>query len=197
MEARLVQSCPDLKSRPGVDLPEFVFLGRSNCGKSSLINFVLRTRNLARTSSQPGKTRLLNYYLVDERYYLVDLPGYGFAKVSREQRARWWDLFRALLAETVRPLAVVHLMDVRHRPTDQDREVAGWIRDSRHACAVAVTKIDKVGTPTLVARYGQIITDLALPADTPFIPTSAVKGIGRNELLGWMDAALAGARGNV
>jgi GTP-binding protein len=98
-----------------------------------------------------------------------------------------------LLAESVRPLAVVHLMDVRHRPTEQDREVAGWIRDSGHPYAVAVTKIDKVGSPTLAARYGRIIADLDLPADTPFVPTSAVKGIGRNELLGWMNATLAGA----
>jgi GTP-binding protein len=197
MEARLVQSCPDLNSRPAADLPEFVFLGRSNCGKSSLINFVLRTKNLARISSQPGKTRLLNYYLVDDRYYLVDLPGYGFAKVSKEQRERWWGLFRRLLAERVRPLAVVHLMDVRHRPTEQDREVAGWIRDSGHPYAVAVTKTDKVGSPTLVARFGRIIADLELPADTPFVPTSAVKGIGRNELIGWMNATLAAARDEV
>jgi GTP-binding protein len=194
MEAQLVRSCPDLASRPAADLPEFVFLGRSNCGKSSLINFVLRTKNLARISSQPGKTRLLNYYLVDDRYYLVDLPGYGFAKVSKEQRERWWVLFRRLLAEPVRPLAVVHLMDVRHRPTEQDREVAGWIRDSGHPHAVAVTKIDKVGSPTLGGRYARIITDLALPADTPFVPTSAVKGLGRNELIGWMNARLVGVR---
>lgn len=197
MGAQLVLSSPNLTTQPAGDLPRFLFLGRSNCGKSSLINFVLRTRNLARISSQPGKTRLLNYYLVDDRYYLVDLPGYGFAKVSREQRDRWWEMFRKLLSDGAQSCAVVHLMDVRNRPTEQDREVAGWIRDSGRIFAVAVTKIDKVGSPTLPARYRQIITDLELPADTPFVPTSAVKGIGRNELLGWMQGWLTGPREDV
>ena len=133
---------------------------------------------------------------MDERYYLVDLPGYGFAKVSQEQREDWWRLFRQLLAEPVRPLAVFHLLDVRHRPTEQDREVAGWIREAAIP-ALAVTKIDKVGSPTLAGRYARIIADLDLPADTPFMPTCAVRGIGRDELLGWINAILADARRNV
>jgi GTP-binding protein len=193
MEVTFVKSCADLTDRPAADLPEFVFLGRSNCGKSSLINYLLQRKGLAHTSGRPGKTQLLNYYLVAGRYHLVDLPGYGYARVSKERREQWWTLFRRLLAAQDRPLAVIHLVDVRHRPSDQDREVARWIRDSGHPFAVAVTKIDKVGRTERSGCYGRIIAELDLPATTPFVPTSAGKKLGRKELLGWIDDLLAAA----
>ncbi|MBE0567284.1 MAG: ribosome biogenesis GTP-binding protein YsxC [Krumholzibacteria bacterium] len=195
MDVRYVTGAPDLAGRPLPVLPEFAFIGRSNCGKSSLINLFLGRRALARTSGTPGKTRLLNYYLVDGRYYLVDLPGYGYARVSKTQRAVWHRLFQAFLAAQDRPLAVFQLLDVRHRPTADDKEVAGWIRASGHPWALAVTKIDKVGTNRRRGRYQEIIGALDAPADTPFFPTSIRLGAGADGMHAWVDALLAAADG--
>lgn len=194
MRVEFVTSTPDLAGRPEAVLPEFAFLGRSNCGKSSLINLFLERRDLARTSGKPGKTRLLNYFIVDDRFYLVDLPGYGFAKVSKVQREQWRRLFRAYLAAQDRPVAVFHLVDVRHRPTADDREVAGWIREAGHPCAIAATKIDKVGGPRRAGHYREIVGGLGADPDTPFIPTSAAKGFGRQEMLAWVEALLEANR---
>ena len=191
MEVRYVTGAPDLRGRPEPVLPEFAFIGRSNCGKSSLINLFLGRRGLARTSGTPGKTRLLNYYLVDERYYLVDLPGYGYAKVSKTQRAAWWALFRAYVAAQDRPVAIFHLLDVRHRPTREDCEVAAWIAASGHPGALAVTKIDKVGTNARPGRFQEIIRTLEVPGDTPFFPTSARLGVGTDAMHAWVTALLA------
>lgn len=190
MQVEFVTSTPDLSGRPEAVLPEFAFLGRSNCGKSSLINMFLNRRDLARTSGKPGKTRLLNYFIVDGRFYLVDLPGYGFAKVSKVQREAWRRLFRAYLAAQDRPVAVFHLLDVRHRPTADDREVAEWIRESGHPCAIAATKIDKVGGTRQAVRYREIAEVMGADPQTPFIPTSAAKGMGRQEMLAWVEALL-------
>ena len=191
MEVSFVTSAPDLAARPGAVLPEFAFVGRSNCGKSSLINHFLGRRDLAQTSGKPGKTRLLNYFLVEGRFYVVDLPGYGYAKVSKVQREAWKRLYRAYLGANDRPVAVFHLLDARHRPTAEDREVAGWIRDAGHPCALAATKIDKVGSPHRAARYRELIEVLGAASDTPFIPTSAARGVGREQMLGWVEALLA------
>ena len=190
MRSEFVISSPDLAGRPELVLPEFAFIGRSNCGKSSLINHFLDRTNLAHTSGKPGKTRLLNYFLVDERYYLVDLPGYGFAKVSKKIRAKWFGLFQRFLMAQDRPLAVFHLMDGRHDPTAEDKEVAGWIRQSGHPSAVAITKIDKVGTNARSRRLQDIIQALDLGPETPFFPTSAAKKTGRSDMIAWVEALL-------
>jgi GTP-binding protein len=190
MEVEFITSAPDLAGRPELVLPEFAFIGRSNCGKSSLINHFLERTSIAKTSGKPGKTRLMNYFLVQKRYYLVDLPGYGFAKVSKKQRAQWLELFQRFLRAQDRPLAIFHLLDVRHKPTKEDLEVADWIAESGHPCAVAVTKIDKVGTNSRMERYQEIISALEMDPDTPFFPTSAAKSTGRLEMLEWVEALL-------
>lgn len=190
MQVEFVTSAPDLASRPTRILPEIAFLGRSNCGKSSLINHFLQRSGMAKTSSKPGKTRLMNYFLVEDRYYLVDLPGYGFAKVSKDQRARWWKLFEAFLACEERPLALMHLLDARHDPTAEDREVSQWMLRSGHPFGLAVTKIDKVGTNARAKRYREIITALGVPAETPFFPTSARDRVGRDGMIEWIEALL-------
>ena len=192
MEVELVTSSPNLSVRPDEVLPEFAFIGRSNCGKSSLINFFLQRRRLARTSGQPGKTQLMHYYRVEGRYYLVDLPGYGYARVSKLQREAWRRLFRSYIADQERPKMIFHLVDVRHRPSRDDVEIAGWIRDCGHRFGVAVTKIDKIGTSRRPARYHEIIASLELPPDVPFFPTSAQAKIGRKEMLAWVETVLAG-----
>jgi GTP-binding protein len=186
-------SHPGPTAPPEPALPQFALLGRSNCGKSSLINMVLQRKALARISGQPGKTRLWNYFRVDERYDLVDLPGYGYARVSKEQRQRWWRQFQEFLDAEDGNLGVLHLLDVRNPPTEQDREVSSWLRDRDLPFAVVLTKIDKVGAPQRTARYRRIIGDLALPPTTPLVPTSARERTGRGEVLGWIDAVLTAA----
>ncbi len=193
MQVEFVTSAPDLDGRPARVLPEIACYGRSNCGKSSLINALLGRKRLAHTSGQPGKTQLLNYFLVDDRYYVVDLPGYGYARVSRRQRERWQRLLRLYLAANDRPVALLHLLDVRHAPSPDDVEVAGWILDSGHPFAVVPTKIDKVGRPRRLGRYRELIAGLALPPETPFLPTSAVTGEGIREVRAWIAALLEAA----
>ena len=191
MDVEFITSSPDLAGRPDRILPEFAFIGRSNCGKSSLINHFLDRTKVAHTSGKPGKTRLLNYFLVEDRFYLVDLPGYGFAKVSKKKRAAWMTLFRRYLLAGDRPLAIFHLLDIRHQPTREDLEVSGWVRESGHPFALAVTKIDKIGTNSRSGRFQEIIQALGVPSDTPFFTTSAVRGTGRLEMLGWVEDLLA------
>ena len=121
---------------------------------------------------------------------MVDLPGYGYARVSKAQRARWWDLFQAYLTGQDRPLAVFQLLDVRHDPSREDREVNRWLVTSGHPFALAVTKTDKVGTNSRLPRYQQIIAELGVGADIPFFPTSAKNRIGRIDMLAWVEALL-------
>jgi len=188
MDVQFITSSPDLKGRPELILPEFAFIGRSNCGKSSLINHFLDRKKIAKISGKPGKTRLLNYFLVEERYYLVDLPGYGFAKVSKDLRARWKELFRKFLMDSERPLAIFHLLDSRHKPTKEDVEFSKLLQESGHPFAIAATKIDKVGTNALPTHYQEIIETLGVSSEIPFFPTTAAKRKGRLEMLAWVDA---------
>ncbi|MCP4293110.1 MAG: YihA family ribosome biogenesis GTP-binding protein [bacterium] len=190
MEVKFITSSPDLKGRPELILPEFAFIGRSNCGKSSLINHFLDRNKIAKTSGKPGKTRLLNYFLVEERYYLVDLPGYGFAKVSKVMRAQWKELFKKFLRDHERPLAVFHLMDSRHKPTKEDLEFSQLVIESGHPYAIAATKIDKIGTNSRPEHYQEIIQTLGLSAEIPFFPTSSVKKQGREEMHAWVEALI-------
>lgn len=190
MEVEFITSSPDLSGLPEPDLPEFAFLGRSNCGKSSLINHFLDRTSLARTSGKPGKTRLFNYFRVDGRFYVVDLPGYGFAKVSKKQRAIWKALFAKYLASEDRAMAILQLLDARHQPTAEDLEVAAWIRASGHPSALAITKIDKVGTNSRSRRYTEIVSALGMGPDIPVFATSAAKRLGREPMLAWVDALL-------
>ena len=158
--------------------------------QSALINHFLDRTSMARTSRKPGKTRLFNYFRIDKRFYLVDLPGYGFAKVSKVQRAAWKSLFSRYLASQDRAIVVFQLLDVRRQPTVEDLEVAAWIRESGHPSAVAITKIDKIGTNSRQRRYTEIVDALGLDENIPIFTTSAVKKIGRDEMLAWVDAIL-------
>jgi GTP-binding protein len=193
VQVEFITSAADLGDRPARILPEFSFVGRSNCGKSSLINYFLGRSKVAHTSRQPGKTRLMNYFLVNDRFYLVDLPGYGYAKVSKQRRAAWGVLLRKYLASQDRPLAVFHLLDVRHPPSTEDCKVSEWIMAAGHPFALAVTKIDKVGKSQLLAHYRTIVTALAVPPTTPFITTSAKVGVGRKQMWAWAEALLEAA----
>jgi len=190
VDVEFVTSAPDLASRPDPIRPEFAFVGRSNCGKSSLINLFLNRKGMAKTSGKPGKTRLLNYFLVDSTYYLVDLPGYGFAKVSKTQREAWSRLMRSYLFVGDRPLAVFQLLDARHKPTDDDRRMTDWLHEAELPHAIVVTKVDKVGRNKRAAHYQQIVNGLTLQPDTPFFPTSAVLREGTDDMKAWVAALL-------
>lgn len=135
-----LRRCPDLESRP-----EIAMVGRSNVGKSSFINKLTKRKRLAHTSNTPGKTRLLNYYLVDDRWALVDLPGYGFAKVSKTEQNRWRATLEEYLTKREPLLGVLQLIDARHGPQPNDVEMNGWLQAAGIEVAVVVTKTDKAG----------------------------------------------------
>ena len=121
----------------------------------------------------------------------MDLPGYGFAKVSKDQRGAWTTLVRAYLNAGDRSLALFHLLDARHEPSAEDAEMSFWLREAGVPFAIAVTKVDKIGSTKLAAHLRRIITALELPPGTPFIPTSATRGEGRGEMAAWIEARLA------
>lgn len=148
-KVEFVTSAPDLSFCPDLGgIPEFALLGRSNVGKSSFINKLTRRKRIAHTSNTPGKTRLLNYYLVNETWALVDLPGYGFAKVSKKEQQRWRRALEEYLLERETLLGVIQLIDGRHGPQKNDIEMNRWVLESGLDAAVVVTKIDKAKKST-------------------------------------------------
>ena len=163
-------------------LPQIAFAGKSNVGKSSVINRLLQRKNFARVGEAPGKTVHVNYFLVDGRVYLVDLPGYGYAKVSREEKERWSKLMEAYFAQMPLHLGVL-LVDARHNPTRNDCTMADWFLASGCPFVVVANKLDKVKNTEIEPNLIQIRQDLKLPADCPVIPFSAEKGDGRETLL--------------
>ncbi|MGM0546406.1 MAG: ribosome biogenesis GTP-binding protein YihA/YsxC [Bacteroidota bacterium] len=143
-KAAFVTSAPSLDVCPDPYFPEICFAGRSNVGKSSLINALVNHKGLARTSNVPGKTQQMNYYRVDDKLFLVDLPGFGYAQVSKEERERWGRDIRDYLLERSTLRLVLHLVDIRHKPSDLDEEFFYWLGTNRLPFAVVLTKADKL-----------------------------------------------------
>lgn len=141
--AEFVISSPDYRQSPKVDKPEFAFIGRSNVGKSSLINALVNKKDLAKTSSQPGKTQLINHFLIDQDWYLVDLPGYGYARVSRDNRAVWGKMIRNYILKRENLLNVYLLIDSRHLPQKIDIEFMNFLGENSVPFTIVFTKIDK------------------------------------------------------
>ncbi len=170
-------------------LPKIAFAGRSNVGKSSVLNRLLNRKSLARVGAAPGKTIHVNYFRVDGKFYLVDLPGYGYAKVSKAERDRWGKLMEAFFARE--PIALgVMIVDARHRPTADDQTMARWFRDAGCPLVVAANKLDKLKKSEIAPNLALIRETLELDESVLLIPFSAEKGDGREELL---RAVLAGA----
>lgn len=167
--------------RPETSLPEVAFAGRSNVGKSSLLNRLVRRKAFARVSNTPGRTRELNFFLVNKTFVLVDLPGYGYARVSKAKRAEWRPLIEGYLRSSAALRGIVQLLDVRHAPTDDDRQLFDMLADIGVPTIVAVTKTDKLSTPRVRARVHELALELELGEDQ-MIPFSAVTGEGRDEL---------------
>ncbi|MDH3524218.1 MAG: ribosome biogenesis GTP-binding protein YihA/YsxC [Acidobacteriota bacterium] len=163
-------------------LPQVAFVGRSNVGKSSLLNRLLGRRSLARISSTPGRTRAINYFLVNSGFYFVDLPGYGYAKVGKQIRREWARLMEAYFREAPRALRVVQLVDAKVGATPLDRDAADYFAGLEIATTVVATKIDKVSRGRQAKQLREIRSALQLDDDTTLVPFSAVKGDGVGEL---------------
>ena len=175
-------SAASTKDFPQNRLPEIAFAGKSNVGKSSVINRLLQRKNFARVGDKPGKTIHVNYFTIDNKCYLVDLPGYGFAKVPQAEKERWGKLMENYFAENRIDLGVL-IVDYRHPPTNNDITMARWFLDSGCTFVVVANKMDKLKKSELIPNLAVIREDLELPDSVPVIPFSAEKGNGRDELV--------------
>lgn len=183
--AEFVKSSQYLEQCPQPDMPEFAFIGRSNVGKSSLINMLVDKKDLAKTSSQPGKTQLINHFLINEEWYLVDLPGYGYAKTSMENRKKWRKMIEDYLLKRVNLLTVFVLVDSRLEPQKIDLEFINFLGENQVSITLIFTKIDKQSakkTEESLERFKESLSEYweELPK---IILTSSEKRVGRDEVL--------------
>jgi GTP-binding protein len=170
------------KQYPETGLPEVALVGRSNVGKSSLINCFLNRNNFARTSSRPGKTGQLNYYLINNAFYFVDLPGYGFAQVSKDVKAQWGKMIEAYLNNRREIRAVIQLVDMRHPPSADDETMHNWLMSKNIPTLVVATKADKISRGQWQKHLKAIKEGLDLPGIDVILPFSAETREGRDEL---------------
>ena len=173
------------KDFPKTRVPEIAFAGKSNVGKSSVINRLLQRKNFARVGEKPGKTIHVNYFTVDKCCYFVDLPGYGFAKVSQAEKERWGRLMEDYFAAGRIDLGIM-IVDARHAPTNNDITMARWFIDSGCPFVVVANKLDKLKKSEIIPNLQTIREDLELPEGCPVIPFSAEKGDGRDELMNYI-----------
>ncbi len=163
-------------------LPEFAFAGKSNVGKSSLINGLMNRKSYARTSSQPGKTQTINFYNINEQLYFVDLPGYGYAKVSMELRAKWGKMIERYLKKSEQLKLIFLLVDIRHEPSENDKDMYDWIVHNGFQPIVIATKLDKINRSQIAKQTKLIKTSLKMPKEGILIPFSAETKQGRDEI---------------
>lgn len=182
-KAEFVRSAAKAGDFPRDRLPQVAFAGRSNVGKSSVINRLLNRKNFARVGAAPGKTTHINYFLIDGAFYLVDLPGYGYAKVSQAEKARWGRLMEEWFADNSLMTLGLMIVDARHKPTADDCTMAKWYRDAGCPVVVVANKLDKLKKSEVEGNLQRIRETLELGEDTPLIPFSAEKGTGKEELL--------------
>lgn len=190
LSAEIVATAVKPEQYPADGLPEIALAGRSNVGKSSLINRLLQRKSLARTSGQPGKTQTLNFYRVNGTMYLVDLPGYGFARVSMETRKAWGRMIERYLTGRPELRGALHLVDLRHPPSSEDVMMHEWLMHIGVKSCVVATKADKISKNRRPAHAKQIREKLGLAREHPFIIVSAEEGLGRDELWGWIGDCL-------
>ena len=187
--AEFVRSVTSVADCPKDGLPQIAFAGKSNVGKSSVINKLLLRKNFARVGEAPGKTTHINFFRIDEAMYLVDLPGYGYAKVPQKEKERWGRLMEDYFAANRIDLGVL-IVDYRHPPTNNDITMARWFLDSGCPFVVVANKMDKLKKSELEPNLKVIREDLALPEGCPVIPFSAEKGNGRDALVKYILAAV-------
>ncbi len=171
-------------------LPEFAFAGRSNVGKSSLINKLVNRKALARTSSQPGKTQTINFFLLNGEFYFVDLPGYGYAKVSKELQAKWGKMIERYLTRSRQLRMIFLLVDIRHEPSSGDKQMYEWVKSNEIPAVIIATKADKINRSQLNKQLAMIRKELG-GAKEPIIPFSKETGQGYDEVWKVMEDYLA------
>lgn len=181
--ADFVTSAVNAKGYPVTSIPEVAFAGRSNVGKSSLLNMLVRRKKLARTSREPGRTQLINFFIVNENFHMVDLPGYGFAKVPQRVKEQWGEMVEGYLQNRPNLRGVVLLVDVRHDPTNLDLQMYHWLCHYQVPTAVALTKTDKLSKSQLIKQTARIKKVLQLQQDHQLVITSSQTRTGREELL--------------
>ena len=181
-KTEFIRSATSKKDFPEDRLPQFAFAGRSNVGKSSVINRILNRKNFARVGAAPGKTTHINYFLIDKKLYLVDLPGYGYAKVSKAERDRWGRLMETYFASGLISVGVL-IVDARHKPTADDCTMANWFVETGMPFIVVANKLDKLKKSEMEGNFARIRETLELSDETPLVPCSAEKGTGREELI--------------
>jgi hypothetical protein len=189
--AELETVCGITSKLPDNDLPEIAFAGKSNVGKSSLINGLLNRKSLARTSAQPGKTQTINFYNVNKNLYFVDLPGYGYAKVSVEIRAKWGKMIERYLHGSPQLKKVFLLIDIRHVPSENDCMMYDWIVDNGYEPVIICTKLDKIKRSQVQKNLKLIREKLDLVPGTTMIPFSAQTKQGRDEIWNLIEETLA------
>jgi GTP-binding protein len=176
---------------PDAVRPEVALFGRSNVGKSSLINTLLGRRSEARVSKTPGKTRAANFFNINDAFFMVDMPGYGYAKAPKTERARFMKLFEQYIEADDRQSAMVQLIDARHEPTDLDLESIARLRKSRRPLCLVFTKADKVSRNKLDQSIAHALRGMEVRQNTGVVPFSSVTGQGKRELWAWIESALA------
>ena len=183
--------CGITSKLPDNEKIEVAFAGKSNVGKSSLINALMNRKSLARTSAQPGKTQTINYYNINDELYFVDLPGYGYAKVSQETKEQWGRMVERYLQTSRQLKAVFLLVDIRHRPGENDRNMYDWILHQGYQPIVIATKLDKIKRSQLQKQLKEVREGLDAGKDTTIIPFSAETKQGREEIYALLDGFLA------
>lgn len=168
--------------RPESTLPEIAFAGRSNVGKSSLLNSLVRRKSFARVSKTPGRTREINFFRINNQFLFVDLPGYGYARISKEKKAEWRPLIESYLGRTAQLRGLVLLLDIRRDPSDDDRSMLDFLAQLEIPTIVALTKSDKITRAAVQTRVNEISRSLSVEAEQ-IIPFSVMSGSGRTELL--------------
>lgn len=174
--------CGITSTLPKTGRPEIAFAGKSNVGKSSLINALMNRKSLARTSASPGKTQTINFYNINHEMYLVDLPGYGYAKVSQSVKEQWGKLIEKYLHHSKQLKAVFLLVDIRHKPSENDKLMYDWIVHNGYEPIIIATKADKLKRSQLQKHISEVRKGLDLPSETTVIPFSALSKQGREEI---------------
>ncbi len=179
--------CGVTSKLPENNLPEFAFAGKSNVGKSSLINGLMNRKSLARTSSSPGKTQTINYYNINNEMYFVDLPGYGYATANEKVKATWGKMIEDYLHQSKQIRAVFLLVDIRHAPSENDRIMYDWILDRGYQPIIIATKLDKIKRSQVAKQLKLICDTLDVVDDTIVIPYSSLNKQGREEIYELLD----------
>lgn len=188
--ANFVKSCMGEKDLPKNDLPEIAFAGRSNVGKSSLINCLVLRKDLVRTSRTPGKTQAINFFIINNAFYFVDLPGYGYARVPKEMRDKWRPMIEGYLSERGELKGIIFILDIRHAPTEDDRTMKEWLEYYNIPIIYIATKADKIKRGDIAGHIEMIRKGLGLAKDSAILPFSAHNSSGRDVLWKAINALL-------